>query len=79
LLTSENLEKKYLVDYFFEVKKFIETKYGTVWEFNLRDLHRIFEYLDREQTGSIDLPTKVDYICDMIINKRITNTYDLKL
>jgi len=44
--SSIGKEKKKLVEYFFCVKNIIETRYGVIWEFNLRDLHRIFEYLE---------------------------------
>jgi midasin len=72
-----NLEKRMLVEFFFEVKKVIESKCGVVWEFNLRDLHRIFEYLMvKEQSLSSEtnfdeiFSKEIDYICDIIVFKR---------
>ena len=64
-------EKIKLVDYFFEVKKIIEEKVGLVWEFNQRDLHRIFEYLNSQDLTFDKFIAEVDYICDIIIHKRL--------
>ena len=71
-------EIQQLIDFFFEIKhRFGNAEDGSGWEFNLRDLHTIFDLLEeskKAETKPTNLQTNIGEICKIVVFNRLHTT-----
>lgn len=72
-------EVQQLIDFFFEIKQAFGNIEQNGWEFNLRDLHIIFDMIEEEKRLGTGVKESISRICKIVIFNRMNNTEQILL